>query len=146
MAGREINSIFVVDDEALIADTLALILRREGFQAEPFLCSSDALAAAERKPPDLLISDVVMPESSGVDLAIRMRNQYPGCAILLCSGQAGIADLLNDAQAQGYNFMLLSKPVHPTEILEAIRSLSVARGVGRTGAGPAKAKDLRSAS
>lgn len=146
MIEREIANVFVVDDEELIADTLALILRREGFDAEPFFCSSDALAAAERRPPDLLISDVVMPGLSGVELAIRIRKQYPGCAVLLFSGQAGVADLLKQAQAQGYNFMLLSKPVHPTEILEVIRGFSLTHSIGRKGGGPAGTSGLRSAS
>ena len=77
----------------------------------------EALAAAQSDAPDLLISDVAMPGLSGVDLAIQMRARHPMCKILLFSGQAGTLDLLENARAQGHDFHLLLKPVHPSELL-----------------------------
>jgi CheY-like chemotaxis protein len=88
-----------------------------GFSAKFFTCPLDALTAARLKAPDLLISDVAMPGISGIELAIQMRAQYPRCKILLFSGQAATADLLEDARAQGHDFDLLQKPVPPTELL-----------------------------
>ena len=64
-----------------------------------------------------------MPGLSGVDLAIQMGAQYPKCKILLFSGQAATLDLLEDARAQGHDFHLLLKPVHPTELLAEIGTL-----------------------
>jgi CheY-like chemotaxis protein len=112
-----IPRIFVVDDEPVIASTLAAILQMNGFSAKFFTCALEALTAARSKAPDLLISDVVMPGISGVELAIRMRAQYPTCKILLFSGQAATVDLLEDARAQGHQFDLLLKPVPPTDLL-----------------------------
>jgi DNA-binding response OmpR family regulator len=109
--------IFVVDDEPLIASTLAAILQMNGFSAKFFTCQHEALNAARLKAPDLVISDVMMPGFSGIDLAIQMRAQYPTCKILLFSGQATTLDLLEDARAQGHDFDLLLKPVPPTELL-----------------------------
>jgi hypothetical protein len=57
-------------------------------------------------------------------LAIQMRAQYPNCKILLFSGQAANLDLLESARAQGYDFRLLQKPVHPSEFLLEIGQLS----------------------
>ena len=65
--------IFVVDDEPTIASSLAAILRIHGFLARYFVDPLEALDAAKVEPPDLLISDVVMPQLSGVDLAIRIQ-------------------------------------------------------------------------
>jgi CheY-like chemotaxis protein len=110
-------SVFVVDDENVIASTLAAILQGNGFSAKFFTCPLEALTAARSKAPDLLISDVAMPGSSGIDLAIQMRAQYPTCKILLFSGQAATFDLLEHARAQGHHFDLLLKPVPPTELL-----------------------------
>jgi DNA-binding NtrC family response regulator len=115
---------FVVDDEAVIASSLAAILRMKGFSAKFFTCPLAALAAARSESPDLVISDVAMPGISGVDLAIQIRAQYPSCKILLFSGQAATLDLLEDARAQGYDFRLLQKPVHPSEFLSEIGRLS----------------------
>ena len=110
-------SIFVVDDEPVIATTLTAILKMHGFSAIYFTAPRDALNAARVKSPDLLISDVEMPGISGIDLAIQMKAQFPTCKILLLSGQAATLDLLQQARALGHNFDLLLKPIPPTEFL-----------------------------
>jgi DNA-binding NtrC family response regulator len=121
---RSSSRIFIVDDEPLIASSLAAILQMEGFSARFFTSPLEALAAARLESPDLVISDVAMPDISGIDLAIQIRAQYPRCKILLFSGQATTMDLLEDARAQGYDFRLLQKPVHPSEFLYEIGELS----------------------
>lgn len=117
--------VFVVDDEHVIASTLAAILKLHGYSATSFTSPMAALAAARSSAPDLLISDVAMPDLSGVDLAIQMKAQYPECKILLFSGQAAALDLLEDARNQGHNFQLLQKPVHPSAMLSSIRALAL---------------------
>jgi CheY-like chemotaxis protein len=114
-------SVFVVDDELVIASTLASILRMNGYSATFFTSPVEALAAARSRAPDLLISDVAMPGISGIDLAIQMRAQYPTCKILLFSGHGATFDLLEDARAQGHQFDLLLKPLPPTELLFEVR-------------------------
>ena len=116
--------IFVVDDEFVIATTLATILERSGFDAISFTDPLKALKAAETGAPDLLISDVVMPELSGIDLAIRLKQKHPECRILLFSGQAATANLLEVARSNGHDFEVLSKPIHPTEFLKKIRDVT----------------------
>jgi CheY-like chemotaxis protein len=111
----------VVDDEQVIAQSLAVILRQSGFSAEAFMNPLEALAEAASMAPDLLISDVMMPEMSGVELAIKLRAFHPDCKVLLFSGQAATADLLRAAREQGHDFELLLKPVHPTDLLAAIK-------------------------
>src|ERR1700689_1609725 len=69
---RSVSCIFVVDDEPVIASSLAAILRMNGFSARFFTCPLKALAAARSESPDFLISDVAMPGISGIDLAIQM--------------------------------------------------------------------------
>lgn len=66
--------IFVVDDEKLIASTLSLILTGRGFYARSFLDPFDALRAAQSTVPDLLLSDVVMPNMNGIELAFKCNN------------------------------------------------------------------------
>ena len=118
-------SVFVVDDEPVIATTLATILRLNGgFRARSFTKPLEALEAIRLEAPDLLITDVVMPLLSGIDLAIQVRELCPDCKVLLVSGQAATAHLLDTARANGYNFELLVKPVHPADLLMKIRSLT----------------------
>jgi PleD family two-component response regulator len=54
----------------VIAATLAMILKTSGFDARSFTNPLEALTAADAAPPQLLITDVVMPEMLGTDLAI----------------------------------------------------------------------------
>ena len=117
MSSNQVPRVVVVDDEQVVASTLAAILQMHGFSAKYFTSPLEALSAARSRAPDLLVSDVEMPGLSGLDLAIQMKAQYPGCKILLLSGQAATLDLLQQARAQGHNFDLLLKPIPPTEFL-----------------------------
>lgn len=116
--------VFVVDDEEVIATTLGMILVQGGFRARSFSKPLEALQAAQLEAPDLLISDVVMPVLSGVELAIQVRERFPDCKVLLFSGKAATAYLLDAARAAGYDFELLSKPVHPADLLAKLRRLT----------------------
>jgi CheY-like chemotaxis protein len=111
----------VVDDEFVIATTLSTILSRSGFDAVSFTEPLKALEAARAKAPDLLISDVMMPVLSGVELAIRIKTECPDCKVLLFSGQAATANLLEEARRHGHDFELLSKPIHPSEFLLKVK-------------------------
>jgi CheY-like chemotaxis protein len=112
--------VFVVDDEPVIASTLAAILQLHGYSASFFTSPLAALAAARVKSPDLLISDVGIPEISGIELANLMKTQFPSCKVLLFSGAPSSIDLLDSARDQGHNFDLLLKPVPLPEFLAEI--------------------------
>src|SRR5215470_15154482 len=113
--------VLVVDDERVIADTLAIILNRSGFEASAVYTGTDAVKRATNEKPDLIISDVIMPDMNGIEAAIRIRQILPGCKILLFSGQAATADLLEKARLQGHEFEILAKPVHPQDLLAKLR-------------------------
>ncbi len=121
MSNQTGTRILVVDDERLIASTLAAILRQSGYQAESFTNPLDALHSAKLNAPDLVISDVVMPQMSGVELAMLLKATCPDCKILLFSGQAATVDFLEPARKKGHHFNILSKPIHPKDLLQAIR-------------------------
>jgi DNA-binding NtrC family response regulator len=102
-----------------------MILRFQGgFHATSFTEPTAALQAAHNDAPDLLISDVVMPGLSGIELAIQVQQLCPGCKILLFSGQAATSHMLESVRARGYDFQLLSKPVHPADLLAKIQDLT----------------------
>jgi DNA-binding NtrC family response regulator len=120
--------VLVVDDEAVIADTLAEILSLSGFPAIAAYDGNGALGAALLQPPEMLITDVVLPGMNGVELAITVKRVYPDCKILLFSGQATTADLLATARKAGYQFTLLNKPLAPHELLATVARHLDARG------------------
>lgn len=115
--------VFVVDDEPIIGFTLATVLESAGYTARSFTDPLEALRAAETNCPDYLISDVMMPALNGIDLGIQFKAIYPSVKVLLFSGASSFADLWEIANGRGHKFDLLSKPVHPQELLAAIESL-----------------------
>jgi CheY-like chemotaxis protein len=106
------------DDERRIADTLTEILEMSGFQVVVVYDGWAALDAVARFRPDYLLSDVFMPRMNGVDLAIAIRKMYPEARILLFSGQEGISEILLEGGAQGFEFELIAKPIHPLKLIE----------------------------
>jgi DNA-binding response OmpR family regulator len=114
--------VLVVDDERVIADTLAMILNQSGFQARAVYSGETALETAATYEPDMLIADVIMADLNGIDAAIQIRALLPKIKILLFSGQAATADLLGKARSRGYEFEILAKPVHPQDLLSRLRS------------------------
>jgi CheY-like chemotaxis protein len=128
--------ILVVDDEKRIADTLALILESKGYVSEAAYDAVTALEVCRARIPNLLISDVVMPGMNGIELGIAIRRDFPSCKVLLFSGQAATAEMLEDASADGHHFELLAKPVHPVDLLEKVEQLL---GAGDIGTVPARA-------
>ena len=117
------SRVYIVDDEWTIASTLAAILCNEGFQAQAFHNPDQVLVRSMEHPPDILITDVMMPGMSGIELAISLRRAGHEGRIILFSGQAGSTDLLADARRRGYDFELLEKPLHPLQLLLRLRNM-----------------------
>ncbi len=114
--------ILVVDDEMLIADTIVQILNRNGFIAEAAYSGEQAIEMARLHCPDLVLSDVLMPQIDGVEAAIQISQHCPETRIVLFSGQAATIEILSRAKDRGYTFELLPKPIHPTQLIQHLRS------------------------
>ena len=131
--GTDVLRVLVVDDDAVIADSMAVILNANGYHARPVHSAEEAVEESVLLAPDVLITDVVMTGMSGIDLAIHISNTVPTCKIILFSGRAQTANLLAEAEQRGYRFELLQKPVHPQVILQSlseyVANLSALRGL-----------------
>jgi len=117
------NSIvLVVDDNAIIADTLAIILNQFGFTATAVHSGEEALQIAEDLKPGFLICDVQMYGMSGVETALRICEKLPGCRVLLFSGDPCAEEMVTGPHPNGHAFEFLNKPFHPTLLLSRLRS------------------------
>ena len=114
--------VLVVDDERLIADSVATILNRNGFEAIARYSGREALESVQKQCPDIIVSDVVMPDLNGIELAKAVRSLCPDTRIVLFSGNVDTASLLDDASVEGYFFEILAKPVHPIKLLKTLNS------------------------
>jgi CheY-like chemotaxis protein len=99
--------VLIVDDERLIADTLALILTRHGFETTAVYSGEAAVEAAATVQPDVVITDVIMDGMNGIEVATRLCALHPGCRVILFSGQLETADLLQDAERRGRSFEIM---------------------------------------
>jgi CheY-like chemotaxis protein len=114
--------VLVVDDETLIADSVAEILNRNGYAATATYSGDTAIQFIQERCPDIIVSDVVMPDINGIQLAKLVRVHCPNSRIVLFSGNVDTSSLLDDASIDGYFFEVLSKPVHPVQLLKALKS------------------------
>ena len=136
---RQRPVVLVVDDERVIADTLSVILSRSGFSVQTAYNAEGALELARMVPPQLLLSDVMMgPGMDGTELAMTMVKLVPGCKVLLFSGHAATRDLLERARELGHDFTLLTKPLHPADLLARIKE-TFAMPAAKNGAMPTHA-------
>lgn len=113
--------VLIVDDERVIADTLALICRHRGYQVETAYSGEVATEKAAAWQPNVLISDVVLGGMSGLDAAVEICRKVPGCRVILLSGQPLGVDLLDRGKECGQVFEVLLKPVHPEEVLSRLQ-------------------------
>jgi len=120
---RTSRRILIVDDEVAIADTLAIIFRTQHYEVRVAYSAEDAIEVIAEWRPDLAIIDVMLPEMNGIDLAIVTKANYRGCHVLLFSGHANTALLLEEAVKKGHQFEVLAKPVHPELMLERASAL-----------------------
>lgn len=122
MSTDQKRRVLIVDDEQMIADTLAQILNASGFEAKAIFSGELAVSAAQEFRPEILLTDVIMRGISGIDVGVAIAKLLPGCRVILFSGQASTADLLDRAGAQGYRFEIIAKPIHPRDLLKVLNS------------------------
>ncbi|UWZ84711.1 response regulator [Occallatibacter riparius] len=112
--------VLVVDDECAIADTLARILRHRGFQTMCEYSAKGAAQAAQRFRPDVLVTDVVMPGLSGIDLAEWFSKEQPGCQIILTSANLHHFDPSDLPFEPAQEISFLPKPVLVSDLIELL--------------------------
>ncbi|RYZ07224.1 MAG: response regulator [Myxococcales bacterium] len=120
-APRRCVRLLLVDDDVGVRSVVATVLQRAGHQVTVAPNAHEALAAFERmtQPLELLVTDVVMPGMSGVELSRELRQRAPALKVLLFSGYPGRDVLALGEQGAAY----LAKPVTPKQLLERIDQL-----------------------
>lgn len=117
MHGME-PKVFVVDDERQIADILSLILREAEFDVETFHDPRSCLLRANDCAPDVLVTDISMPEMDGITLSKALRKQNPNCKVILMSGNPEWRTRAQDSD----DFIMFSKPFSPSKLLRLIKA------------------------
>ncbi len=112
--------VLIVDDQPVVADTLVLVLLQAGYVASACYDASEALSICRAIEPDVLLVDVVLGTTSGVDFAIAARTICPQSAAILMSGDNVAAEALDRVRDSGLKFPLLAKPIPPKDLIRFI--------------------------
>lgn len=112
------HRVLVVDDEYLVADTLALVFGRHGFETRVTYSAKSALECARHFAPDLLLCDITMPERSGLELMEDFHREVPNCRVLVLTGYySNVARVREQATRLSRPAHVLTKPCDPAELL-----------------------------
>ena len=116
-------SVLIVDDDPSIRTTVSMLLRMEGFDVRSANDGRSGLEAALAAPPDVIVTDLSMPQMGGLELlrAVRATDALAHTRVVLLTGMAGetIAPLDNGASADA----VLTKPFSRDQLLSALSAL-----------------------
>ena len=114
-----VGTVMVVEDEPAVRDMTTQLLERAGYEVLAVAGGAEAIAGTQNTPPiDVLVTDVVMPGMSGIELAERMMDRYPRIAVVLLSGYTAETLDLERITSRGATFV--PKPVSSSRLLQAI--------------------------
>jgi two-component system OmpR family response regulator len=113
--------ILVVDDEAAITDLVGLALRYEGFEVTSAATGRAALAAAAEFAPDLLVLDVTLPDSTGLDVCARLRAQGMRVPVVFLTARDATEDKITGLTVGGDDYV--TKPFSLDELIARIRAV-----------------------
>jgi DNA-binding NtrC family response regulator len=113
------GTILVVDDDAAVLLTTARLLQRAGFETLEIGTPAEALALIATEPVDVLLSDVVMPDMNGLELAAAVRERHPEIEVVLMSGFTPAALMRHKLTGEGAP-AILQKPVARDELVAAV--------------------------
>ena len=127
-------NILVVDDEVEIGEVVRRVLERSGYTVTVTNNATAALDAAAREPPDVVITDVIMPKVHGVQLIMTLRERYPSIRVIAISGGGSFGPVAYKPDAIKTHAYLaaareagaeeiLTKPFDLTDLLAAVRRL-----------------------
>jgi DNA-binding NtrC family response regulator len=122
-----VNSrIAVLDDEQRMVDIIGMVLRREGHDVATFTGAGETLAALEKQPFDLLLTDLKMPEQDGVSVLRRAREIDPDLPVILITAHATVSTAIDAMRAGAFDYV--EKPFDNTELKTLVkRALDVTR-------------------
>jgi DNA-binding NtrC family response regulator len=112
--------VLIVDDEGLIRQSLRIVLAQEGFEVTVAASGAEGWARFRDERPDIVLLDLVLGDSDGLDLLRRMRAEAPDVKVLLISAHGSIESAVTAMKLGGYDF--IKKPFELEEVVAAVRN------------------------
>jgi len=115
----ERNRILVVDDDEGVREYVEAVLSRAGLEV---VCAPDGahgLRALDERSPDLVLLDLAMPDTNGMDLLRRIKERDQQLPVVMLSGQGAVANVVESLRNGASDFV--SKPFEPEQLESAVR-------------------------
>jgi two-component system response regulator GlrR len=126
--GKRKARILLVDDDPGLLRLLTIRLRAESYDVEAVESAAQALAAASRFRPDLVITDLRMDQMDGIGLLKELQNRWPGLKVIILTAHGTIPDAVQATQMGAFGF--LTKPVDKQELLDQVQKALRISGFG----------------
>ncbi len=126
--GKRKARILVVDDDPGLLRLLTIRLRAESYDVEAVESAAQALAAASRFRPDLVITDLRMDQMDGIGLLKELQSRWPGLKVIILTAHGTIPDAVQATQMGAFGF--LTKPVDKQELLDHVQKALRISGFG----------------
>ena len=138
-------SVLVIDDESGILDTLRILLKKEGYEVSTAQGGKAGLDAIRANAPDIVLTDVRMPQVTGLDILQAVKETDPITPVLLMTAQASLQSAIQAVNAGAFYY--LQKPFANDELLAIMRracefrqirveNKQLKQEIRRTGGGP----------
>jgi DNA-binding response OmpR family regulator len=111
--------VLVVNEDAVVVNTIVEILKQSGYAAIAAYDGKDALETALLVPPDVVIADVLLPDGNGVEVAAELKRKLPACKVVLMGSEQGATEAGASRLAE-LEFAVVEKPVQPATLLERV--------------------------
>jgi two-component system nitrogen regulation response regulator GlnG len=115
---NESKKIFVVDDDKSIRWVLDKWLTKNKFSVECFSNAEDMISILKDKVPDVIISDIRMPNMSGIDMLDKMKREYPSIPIIIMTAFSDLETTVNSLKKGAYDY--ITKPFDINEVITLI--------------------------
>jgi len=114
------QTVFIVEDDAAVRDSLGLLLGLQGFRTQSFRCAEDFLRIYQPSWAGCLLLDVRMPGMNGLELQESLRRQGLALPVIIMTAHGDITTVRTALKSGAVDF--LEKPVDPAALLAAVRA------------------------
>ncbi|MDR2622619.1 MAG: sigma-54 dependent transcriptional regulator [Dysgonamonadaceae bacterium] len=116
------KNILIIEDVVTFGLMLKTWFVKKGFEVRTSLNVADAKKEIESSQPNLIISDLRLPDGSGLDLLKWTKDKYPEIVIIMMTSYADIQTAVESIRAGAYDY--IAKPFNPEQLLEKINALN----------------------
>ena len=117
-AEKDRTRVLIVDNEIEFASTLAERLQLRGYDATAVYCAEDAFESLKKSSPDVMLLDLIMPGTSGLEALMTVKTCFPDVFVVLLTGHLDIEKELEGIRLNNFSFII--KPVDMSDLTAMI--------------------------